>query len=131
MDKINTQLIYGFLDAGKTTYIQDTVTHDFFYKDGVTLILSFEEGEAEYDTTLLSKFRTYVAFYGSDESARDFCLHAIEKYHPGRVYIEMNTMVENLREALPDALNVVYSTTLFLWDTLALYVVSAQKQPIF
>ena len=58
MDKINTQLIYGFLDAGKTTYIQDTVTHDFFYKDGVTLILSFEEGEVEYDTTLLSKFRT-------------------------------------------------------------------------
>ena len=122
MDKINTQLIYGFLDAGKTTYIQDTVTHDFFYKDGVTLILSFEEGEVEYDTTLLSKFRTYVAFYDSNESVREFCLHAIEKYHPNRVYIEMSTMTENLRENLPDVLNVVYSTTLFLWNTLPLYV---------
>ena len=45
MKKIDAYLCSGFLDSGKTTYIQDNLFHDYFYKYGTTLILSFEEGE--------------------------------------------------------------------------------------
>ena len=42
MDKqIDTRLIYGFLESGKTTYIQDCIVHDYFHKYGTTLILCF------------------------------------------------------------------------------------------
>ena len=28
---IETRLVYGFLDAGKTTYIRDCIRNDYFY----------------------------------------------------------------------------------------------------
>lgn len=127
MNSIKTQLVYGFLDAGKTTYIQDLVTHDFFYKDGSTLILCFEEGEAEYDEALLSKFRTSVCFYDGKEEIQAFCRTAIEKYNPSRIFVEMNSMTDGLRESLPDEMNVVYSTALFAWDTLNLYITNLKQ----
>ena len=45
MDTIETRLVYGFLDAGKTTYIRQCIRDDRFYKYGSTLILCFEQGE--------------------------------------------------------------------------------------
>ena len=42
---VETRLVCGFLDAGKTTYIQDCILHDYFHKYGETLILSTEDGE--------------------------------------------------------------------------------------
>ena len=45
--EIDTRLVYGFLDAGKTSYIRENVLSDVYRKYGFTLILCFEQGEEE------------------------------------------------------------------------------------
>ena len=142
MDKqIDTRLIYGFLESGKTTYIQDCIVHDFFHKYGTTLILCFEEGEESYDEELLSSFRTSVAFYEEDEDVTSFCLRMIDRFQPERIYVEMNIMMDDLAGKLPEVMKPTFTLTLFDWSTLELYLsnlkqhvstmVSASNQVIF
>ena len=119
---IRTTLVCGFLDAGKTSYIQDCIFHDFFHKRGTTLILVFEEGECEYNTAALREYRTEVAVYEGGEDITAFCLAQIEKHAPDRVYVEMNAMTEGLREKLPACLKIVFTVTLADGATLDLYL---------
>ena len=118
---IETRLVYGFLDAGKTTYIQDCIQNDFFHKYGTTLILCFEQGEAEYDEKALSEKKTYVAYYDGNEDAGAFCLRCIDTYRPDRIYVEMNAMMQDLKEQLPDAMRIASAVTWIDWATLGLY----------
>ena len=120
MQEIDTRLVYGFLDAGKTTYIRENVLSDVFWKYGSTLILCFEQGEEEYDPESLAQKKASVAYYEGGDVAR-FCLDAIKKYRPDRVYVEMNAMTEGLREALPACLKKTFAITLIDWNTMALY----------
>ena len=121
MDKvIDTRLVYGFLDAGKTTYIRENIQGDVFYKYGSTLILSFEEGEEDFDPVELQERRTSVEFYdGSD--IREFCLKNIEDHQPDRIYVEMNTMIPDLREEFPECMRVTFSMMLIDWSTMPVY----------
>ena len=64
---IETRLVQGFMDSGKTTFIQDCILNDYFHKYGSTLILCFEQGESEYDIAALRERRTEVAFFGDEE----------------------------------------------------------------
>lgn len=118
---IDTRIVYGFLDAGKTTYIRDCIRNDYFYKYGTTLILCFEEGEASYDTELLHEKKTQIEYYNGEEDIEGFCLRSIEKHHPDRIYVEMNTMIQGLREKLPVIMQVSYAVTWIDWSTLELY----------
>ena len=138
---IDTRLVCGFLNAGKTTYIQDCIVHDYFHKYGTTLILCFEEGEESYDEELLSSFRTSVAFYEEDEDVTSFCLRMIDRFQPERIYVEMNIMMDDLAGKLPEVMKPTFTLTLFDWSTLELYLsnlkqhvstmVSASNQVIF
>ena len=49
---IPVYVIAGFLDAGKTQFINGTLTDGFAAKER-TLLLRCEEGEEDYDPTLL------------------------------------------------------------------------------
>ena len=120
MDRVKAYIVNGFLDAGKTRYIQECVFGGFFHKRGSTLILAFEEGETEYDEEKLRGFRTEVAYCG-EEDAASFCAAALERFRPDRVYVEMNAMREGLRESLPEELQVVFTVTLLDGTTLPLY----------
>ena len=121
MDNVtDTRLVYGFLDAGKTTYIRENILGDVFYKYGTTLILCFEEGEEGFDPDVLSEKRTSVAYY-DDGGIREFCLRNIEKYHPDRIYVEMNTMISDLKENLPECMKVTFSMMLIDWSTMPVY----------
>ena len=53
---IPVYVIDGLLESGKTTFIKDTITSDDFFKKGITLILSGEEGEVEYEQSFLDKY---------------------------------------------------------------------------
>ncbi|MBR1821782.1 MAG: hypothetical protein IJ769_09185 [Clostridia bacterium] len=121
MEGIATYLVCGFLEAGKTTYIQDCVFHGFFHKRGSTLILCFEAGEVDYDVDRLRQYRTDVAFFEGGEAITAFCRGAIERYRPDRIYVEMNGMRAGLREQLPEEMKVVFSAMLIDGGTLALY----------
>ena len=124
---IETRLVYGFLDAGKTTYIQECIQNDYFYKYGTTLILCFEQGETPYDQALLSERRTTIAYYDGDRDIRDFCLCSIEDNNPDRIYVEMNTMTPGLRQQLPPCMQVGYAITWIDWATLPLYYANIKQ----
>lgn len=121
--EIDTRLVYGFLDAGKTTFIRDCIQNDYFYQYGTTLILCFEEGEETYDPDILSERRTTVACYDRSEAVHAFCMKHIEDSHPDRIYVEMNTMMEGLRGTLPDCMKVSYACTWIDWETFGTYFV--------
>ena len=118
---IDTRLVFGFLDAGKTTHIRDCIQNDYFYKYGKTLILCFEQGEEEYDVETLRGRNASVAYWDGVEDAGAFCLRAVEAYRPDRVYVEMNAMAPGLVEQLPGCLRVTYAVTWIDWETLPQY----------
>ena len=49
MQQIPVYVFTGFLDAGKTKFIQETLEDPRFNDGERTLLLTFEEGEEEYD----------------------------------------------------------------------------------
>lgn len=121
MDRIKAYIVNGFLDAGKTSYIEECVFGGFFHKHGSTLVLAFEDGETAYDTEKLKQYRTEVVLYDGGGDVSSFCRAALERFRPDRVYVEMNAMREGLRESLPEELQAVFTVTLFDGTTLPLY----------
>ena len=121
--RIETRLVYGFLDAGKTTYIQDCVKDDRFFKYGSTLILCFERGVSRYDEAILAEKKTAAAYFkGGDIKA--FCMDSIRQYRPDRIYVEMNTMIQELKDRFPECMNVTFAVTMIDWATLPIYYVN-------
>ena len=47
-------LINGFLEAGKTQFLQFTMEQEYFQAEGKTLLIVCEEGATEYDPDLLT-----------------------------------------------------------------------------
>ena len=60
-------LINGFLEAGKTEFLQFTMEQEYFQTDGKTLLIVCEEGDIEYDENLLKENRTSVVYVDSLE----------------------------------------------------------------
>ena len=124
---IDTRLVYGFLEAGKTTYIRDCIRNDRFHKYGSTLILCFEQGEEEYDAEALAEKKTSVAYHDGEEDVGAFCLRSIAQYRPDRIYVEMNTMIDGLRGRFPPCMQVTYVVTWIDWKTLDVYYVNLKQ----
>ena len=86
-------LINGFLDSGKTTFIQYTMQQEYFQTEGNTLLLLCEEGEKEYDPIELAKYHTTPVYM---QDIRDFpeekLQKLVEEYQPERILIEWNGM---------------------------------------
>ena len=127
-NEITTYIVNGFMDAGKTTYIQDNIFRDFFHKRGKTLILVFEDGEEEYDCEKLLDFRTEVEIYEGGESVPAFCIRQIEKHKPDRIYVEANIMMDGLLEQLPKIMKKQYTTTLIDGKTVSIYYNNLRQQ---
>lgn len=126
MREIDTRLVYGFLEAGKTTYISECIKNDTFYKRGSTLILCFEQGEEEYNEEELAEKKTSVAYYDEGD-VKSFCEDSIEEYQPDRIYVEMNTMMDGLRDAFPECMKVTFAFTLIDWATMPVYYANFLK----
>ena len=47
-------LINGFLEAGKTQFLEFTMDQEYFQTEGKTLLIVCEEGDTEYDEKKLS-----------------------------------------------------------------------------
>ena len=62
MDEITVPiyLMAGFLESGKTSFLNFTIEQDYFQIDGPTLLILCEEGEEEFDEKALKKSRTSV-----------------------------------------------------------------------
>lgn len=91
--EIPVYIINGFLEAGKTSFISDTVTADYFAFDKTTVLLSCEQGELEYDIEVFKKHKTIVEYIKREELLDvDYLYHLAERLDAGRIIIELNGM---------------------------------------
>lgn len=95
---VSVFVITGFLESGKTSFIDYTLRQDYFQTDGTTLLLVCEEGEVEYNAAQLLKFGTVVIHVAKKEDLTLEFLRGLEfQYKPERVMIEFNPLW-NVRE---------------------------------
>lgn len=85
-------IVTGFLESGKTKFMQEMLTDDGFSEGERTLLLVCEEGEEEYDPEMLKKCNTVmVTLESEDDMAGDKLIELDAKYKPERVLIEYNS----------------------------------------
>lgn len=115
-------IINGFLDSGKSSFINDTLRNDEFYKKGNTLLLVCEEGEVEYNAQELSKYNVHIeTFENVEEFNADRLYSLTEKYHPGRIVIETNTMWDNNAISFPSTFEVAQIVSFIDYTTFPMY----------
>lgn len=122
-------LINGFLESGKTQFLQFTMEQDYFKAEGKTLLIVCEEGENEYDSELLKRNHTEAVWIDSMEEMTPDRLVELELLHnPERVLIEWNGMwnLDDLK--LPDDWKIYQQITLIDMTTFDLY--SANMKPL-
>lgn len=98
-------LFTGFLESGKTKFIQETLEDPRFYDGERTLVLLCEEGEEEYDPSKFPSENVFIhSLEGSEELTQKGLLELQKKYRMQRVLIEYNGMWElsRLYESLPN-----------------------------
>ncbi|MDD6213265.1 MAG: GTP-binding protein [Clostridiales bacterium] len=96
-------LITGFLESGKTNFLNATIGEDYFSIDGKTLLLICEEGEDEYENDMLEWNRTIPVIVDSrEELTPDYMEELREQYQAERVIIEWNGMWNPLELELPE-----------------------------
>ena len=103
--EIPVYLFTGFLEAGKTRLIQETMEDERFNAGEPTLILLCEEGIEELDlSTFSGKNVKLVTVENEQDITTEFLSKAAELYHAERVLIEYNGMwmLQTLYEALPE-----------------------------
>lgn len=83
----------GFLDSGKTRFIQGTLEDDRFNNGEKTLLLVMEEGEEEYDPSTFSGHNVHIEYVEDQEEITTEALDALQKkYRAERVILELNGM---------------------------------------
>lgn len=83
----------GFLESGKTKFIQETLEDPRFNAGERTLLLVCEEGEEEYDSSTYPHKCVYQEVIEDLDALTPEDLTAMEKkYHAKRVVVELNGM---------------------------------------
>lgn len=126
-------LMTGFLDSGKTQFLNFTLKQEYFQIDGTTLLLLCEEGEEEYDAKELEKYNIVVESVDSQEElTEEYLLDLDMKYRPERVVIEYNGMwkvsdFENMH--LPEGWGIEQKLTTVDASTFQMYLTNLK--PLF
>lgn len=119
-------LFTGFLDSGKSTFINDTITTTDFCDGEKSLLIVSEEGEVEYNQEQIESFNCDIVYVSNeDEWTYDFFQQLKEKYNPTQVLIEVNGMfnVDKIIECpKPEEWDVVQVLTTINAQTFALYM---------
>ncbi len=110
MTQIPVYLFTGFLDSGKSTFIQETL-EDPSYNDGTaTLLLVCEEGEIEYQPDRFASKRVVIQnIEDAEELKPKFLERLVKSSRAQRVFIEYNGMwqLNALYDALPEGWIIV------------------------
>ena len=104
MQQIPVYAFSGFLDSGKTKFIQETLEDPRFNAGERTLLLVFEEGEEEYDFSAYPYDSVYLHAL-DQQTVTTKELQALAKKHKAqRVVLELNgmQMVGDLYTRLPE-----------------------------
>lgn len=84
----------GFLDAGKTKFIQETLEDERFNAGERTLLLICEEGEEEYDLSAYPYQHVYPEVIDQEAVTTEELSQLFKKHHCERVVVELNGMLQ-------------------------------------
>ena len=108
----------GFLDAGKTTAIKESLLDPGFNQGETNLIIAFEQGDEEYDDDFLFNSNSYIVYLDDiKELDRKKIAQLDDDYYPDRIIIELNGMQDdNELFAKDGSLNWVTADYLTFFD---------------
>ena len=92
MQQIPVYVFTGFLDSGKTKFIQETLEDPRFNAGERTLLLVFEEGEEEYDFSTYPHRNVYQEVLDQQTVTTKELQALAKKYKAQRVVAELNGM---------------------------------------
>ena len=104
-NQIPVYLFTGFLEAGKTKFIQETMQDARFNNGDPTLLLVCEEGFEEYDPSTFASPKVYIELIENEEDLQPEPLDAMLKKHGcKRVMVEYNGMwqLNTLYQQMPE-----------------------------
>lgn len=113
--EIPVYLFTGFLESGKTQFIQGTLEDEKFNPKERTLLLVCEEGEEEYDKDKFVIENVFMEIVNSPDELKKNTLSKVARMHKvDRVVIEYNGMwnLTDLYENLPDNW-IIYQQIMF------------------
>ena len=92
MQQIPVYVFTGFLDSGKTKFIQEILEDPRFNAGERTLLLIFEEGEEEYDISSYPAQNVYLEVLNQETVSAKELQSLAKKYRAQRVVTELNGM---------------------------------------
>ena len=92
MNQIPVYVFTGFLDSGKTKFIQETLEDERFNAGERTLLLVFEEGEEEYDFSTYPHQNVYLEVLDQQTVTTKQLQQLAKKHKAQRVVAELNGM---------------------------------------
>ncbi|MDE6059326.1 MAG: GTPase [Clostridia bacterium] len=115
MKEIPVYLFLGFLESGKTKFIQETMEDERFDSGEKTLLLVLEEGELEYDSSRFAVKNYAVEFVAPEELSLSRLTQIVKQHKVERVVVECNGMtpLEQFFEAMPDGWMIAQVMTFF------------------
>ena len=123
MQEIPVYLFLGFLESGKTKFIQETLEDERFESGERTLLIVMEEGEEEYDHSRFSDPSYAVEFLDPSELSEKNLSALVDKYSSERVLVEYNGMHElgEFFDAMPEGWAIAQVMTFFDATTFLTY----------
>lgn len=122
-NEIPVFLINGFLEAGKTAFIQYTMGEEYFQIDGKTLLLVCEEGEVEYKPAELKAHNTELVVIDEEaDLTQQYLAELNRRYRPERVILEFNGMWNMDALRLPEGWVIYQQVTVMDGSTLSQYL---------
>lgn len=104
MQEVPVYLFTGFLESGKTKFIQGFLEDERFATDDNTLLLVCEEGIEEYDSSKFKVDNVFIEYIEDEDELTEENLKKLQKKHNAtRVVIEYNGMwsMGSLFDAMP------------------------------
>jgi G3E family GTPase len=94
MQQIPVYSFTGFLDSGKTKFIQETLEDERFNAGERTLVLLFEEGEEEYDLSTYPHKNVWIETLDQQTVTTKQLQSLQKKYKAERIVAELNGMLQ-------------------------------------
>ena len=103
-EEISVYMFLGFLESGKTKFIQETFEDPRMENGENTLLLVCEEGEEEYDPHLFKVKNVFIEYIEKADLNAAHLTELVQKYKCGRVVVEYNGtwLLQDFFDAMPE-----------------------------
>ena len=103
-EEISVYMFLGFLESGKTKFIQETFEDPRMENGENTLLLVCEEGEEEYDPHLFKVKNIFIEYIEKADLNAAHLTELVQKYKCGRVVVEYNGtwLLQDFFDAMPE-----------------------------